>query len=66
MNPFGDATALHFGSFLDAIENHGMPRGNVRENRNTLALVMAAYDSAASGQWIEMSRYAYQDLPARV
>jgi predicted dehydrogenase len=66
MNPFGDATARHFARFLDAIGNRGMPRGNIRENRNTLALVMAAYDSAASGQWIEMKRYACQDVPARV
>lgn len=66
INPFGDATARHFASFLDALENGGMPRGNIRENRNTLALVMAAYDSAASGQWVEMNRYAYRDVAARV
>ncbi len=66
INPFGDATARHFASFLDAIENGGMPRGDIRDNRNSLALVMAVYESAASGQWIEMNRPAPQSLPARV
>jgi predicted dehydrogenase len=66
INPFGDATARHFAAFLDAIQNGGTPPGNVRDNRNTLALVIAAYDSAASGTWVDMKQYACQDLPARV
>ena len=57
INPFYDATARHFAGFLDAIERGGAPAGNARDNRNTLALVMAAYDSAESGRWVEMSDY---------
>jgi D-apiose dehydrogenase len=58
INPFADATARHFGAFIEAVQKGGVPPGNARDNRNTLALVMAAYDSAASGKWVEMSRYA--------
>ncbi len=57
INPFSDATALHFSRFLQAIVNQETPPADIRDNRETLALVMAAYDSAASGQWVEMSRY---------
>jgi predicted dehydrogenase len=57
INPFGDATARHFSNFLGAIQGGGNPPGNVRDNRNTLALVMAAYDSAASGRWVQMEHY---------
>ncbi|HEV3330994.1 MAG TPA: Gfo/Idh/MocA family oxidoreductase [Bryobacteraceae bacterium] len=66
INPFGDATARHFARFLDAIQDGGTPPGNVRDNRNTLALVMAAYDSAASGKWVEVKQYAYQEPAARI
>ena len=59
INPFGDATARHFAGFLRAIKDGSQPPGNVRDNRNTLALVMAAYDSAASGKWVEMSQYQF-------
>jgi D-apiose dehydrogenase len=57
INPFGDSTARHFAGFLQAIQDGSEPPGNVRDNRNTLALVMGAYESAASGKWIEMSQY---------
>jgi predicted dehydrogenase len=57
MNPFADATARHFEAFVDAIHSGVTPRGTARDNRNTLALVMAAYDSAASGRWVEMNSY---------
>lgn len=57
LNPFADATARHFAQFLAALRNGSVPPGNARDNRNTLALTMAAYDSASSGQWITMSRY---------
>lgn len=66
INPFADATARHFGNFLDAMQNCGMPRGSVLENRNTLALVLAAYESAASKRWIDIDRCAKSDLPVRV
>lgn len=59
INPFADATARHFSAFLEGIRIGAAPPGNARDNRNTLALVVAAYDSAATGQWIEMSRYAH-------
>jgi predicted dehydrogenase len=58
LNPFGDATAYHFAQFLDAIRDGSVPAGDIRDNRNTLALVLAAYDSAASRKWIEMDQYA--------
>ena len=58
INPFCDSTARHFSCFLQAIANRGtIPPGDIHDNRNTLAMVMAAYDSAASGQWVDMSRY---------
>jgi predicted dehydrogenase len=58
INPFASSTAHHFGNLLDAIRQGTVPPGNVRDNRNTLALVMAAYDSAELGEWVSMSRYA--------
>lgn len=57
LNPFADATARHFSRFLEAIRTNGVPPGDIRDNRETLALVMAAYDSAAQGRWVEMSEY---------
>jgi predicted dehydrogenase len=61
INPFGDSTARHFANLVGAIETGATPLGNIRDNRDTLSLVMAAYDSAASGQWVEMREYAYQE-----
>ena len=66
LNPFADATAYHFAAFLDAIRDGTTPRGNVRDNRNTLAMVMAAYDSAASGRWVDMNQYSCQMPAAKV
>jgi D-apiose dehydrogenase len=57
INPFAEATAAHFGNFLNAIRTGGVPAGDARDNRNTLALVAAAYDSAQSGRAVEMSTY---------
>ena len=57
LNPFASATAAHFRNFINTIENGGIPRGTARDNRNTLALAFAAYDSAQSGRVIEMDRY---------
>ncbi|HWE49883.1 MAG TPA: Gfo/Idh/MocA family oxidoreductase [Bryobacteraceae bacterium] len=58
INPFASATARHFGGFLQALRDGSEPRAGIRDNRNTLALVMAAYDSATSGEWVRMSQYA--------
>jgi predicted dehydrogenase len=57
MNPFASATAHHFRNFIGAIENGSMPPGSAADNRNTLALVFAAYESAESGRAVEMSHY---------
>ncbi len=59
INPFASATAHHFGNFINAIRNGGLPPGTAADNRKTLALVFAAYDSAQSNAAIEMSRYLY-------
>lgn len=55
INPFASATAILFGKFIEAIQNGETPPGTARDNRNTLALVFAAYDSAQSGRPVEMS-----------
>ncbi|HWP49038.1 MAG TPA: Gfo/Idh/MocA family oxidoreductase [Candidatus Limnocylindrales bacterium] len=57
INPFASATAAHFKNFIEAIENGKEPRGHARDNRNTLALALAAYDAAQANRAIEMARY---------
>ncbi len=57
LNPFASATAYHFNNFIKAIEQGGEPPATARDNRNTLALVFAAYDSAEQGKAVEMSNY---------
>ena len=57
IDPFASATAHHFRTFIGAIENGRVPTGSAADNRNTLAMVLAAYDSAESGRAIELSRY---------
>ncbi len=57
LNPFASSTAYHFGQFLDALAAGTRPPGEVSDNRKTLALVMAAYDSAAQGRWVTMADY---------
>jgi predicted dehydrogenase len=57
LTPFVSATAVQFGKFLDAIDTAVPAPGNARDNRDTLALVMAAYDAAESGRTVEMSAY---------
>ncbi len=57
MNPFASATAHHFRNFIGAIDNGRIPPGSAADNRNTLALVFAAFDSAESGRAVEMSKY---------
>jgi predicted dehydrogenase len=56
-NPFASATAAHFGNFIDAIEGGFTPRCTARDNRDTLALVFAAYDSANLGKAVDTSTY---------
>ena len=58
MNPFASATAQHFSDFLDALATGGRVRASIRDNRKSLALVMAAYDSAESGEWIRVASEA--------
>lgn len=60
INPFASSTGVHFGNFIDSIHNGGNPPCTASDNRNTLALMFAAYDSAQSGQAVEMSRYRQQ------
>jgi|SRR6266851_1701705 len=57
INPFAEATAVHFGNFLNAIQTGSIPPGDARDNRRTLAMVAAAYDSARLGRAVEMSEY---------
>lgn len=57
INPFANATARHFATFVQSIGDGSQPPGGVHDNRDTLALVMAAYESAESGTWVHMHRY---------
>jgi D-apiose dehydrogenase len=57
MNPFAAATAVHLGNFVDAIQSGEIPPGEAHDNRNTLAMVAAAYDSARLGRAVAMSEY---------
>lgn len=56
-NVFADATAVHFSNLIEAIQTGGEPPGNARENRKTLGLVFAAYDSAESGEALDTAPY---------
>lgn len=58
LNPFARATAVHLRNFVRALEQGELPRGHAAENRHSLAIVCAAYDSAATGQPAEMRLYA--------
>jgi len=63
MNPFAAATAVHLGNFIDAIQSGGIPPGDARDNRKTLAMVAAAYDSSRLGRAVEMSEYRNMRVP---
>jgi predicted dehydrogenase len=56
-NPFAGATARHLTAFLDAIHGGAVPRTAVANNLKSLALVMAAYESAESGRWIDLASH---------
>jgi predicted dehydrogenase len=62
-NPFAAATARHFADFLDAIERGVVPPGNARDNRQSLALTLAAYEAAETGTAVRMSRFAPPPAP---
>src|SRR5205807_7977565 len=57
INPFARATAVHLGNFIDALEQNKTPTGTASDHRKTLALIFAAYDSAAAGCSIELAPY---------
>ncbi len=56
-NPFASATATHFRNFVNAVEDGKTPRGSLRHHRNTLALALAAYDSAQTGRMVDLAPY---------
>lgn len=56
-NPFAHATAVHLGNFIDALAQNKTPAGSARDHRKTLALIFAAYDSAAARSWVELAPY---------
>lgn len=57
LNPFATATAAHLGNFIDALAQKKTPPVNARAHRNTLALIFAAYDAAASGAAVDLGPY---------
>lgn len=57
LNPFASSTAYHLGGFIDALAQNTTPRGSARDHRLTLALIFAAYDSAAERRWVELAPY---------
>ena len=57
INPFAHATAVHLGNFIDALGQNKTPAGTARDHRKTLALIFAAYDSAAAGCSVELAPY---------
>ena len=54
INPFASAMAVHFENFIEAIRNGDTPHGTAKDHRSTLALVLAAYDSAQTGKFVEI------------
>lgn len=61
MAPFAAATAIHFARFLDALGGGSAPAATARDNRDTLALVFAAYDSAERGGAVDTTPYLRRD-----
>jgi predicted dehydrogenase len=57
INPFASATAVHFQRLIDALERGIEPPATARDNRQTLALTFAAYDSAQAGQALDTEPY---------
>ena len=63
VNPFATATAVHLGNFVNALQSASIAPGDARDNRNTLAMVAAAYDSARLGRAVAMSEYQKARVP---
>lgn len=57
MNIFASATARHFANFAEAIRAGRKPAGSADDHRHTLALVFAAYESADSRAFVDVSEY---------
>jgi D-apiose dehydrogenase len=57
-NPFAAATAAHFQDFINAIQNGATPRCTARDNRQSLSLVFAAYESASRGRAVDTANFA--------
>jgi predicted dehydrogenase len=57
INPFASATAVHFGRMLDSLESGVEPPATARDNRRTLAMAFAAYDSAQAGKALDLEPY---------
>jgi D-apiose dehydrogenase len=54
---FAAATARHFGNVFDAVATGGPIPAEASDNRRSLALVLASYDSAATGAPVDMISY---------
>jgi D-apiose dehydrogenase len=54
---FAAATARHFGNVLDAVERGTTPPAEASDNRRSLALVLAAYDSAEAHTPVDLAPY---------
>lgn len=57
-NPFAPATARHISAFLDALDNGTPVPASPRDNRESLRMVFAAYQSAELGRAVEMNTFA--------
>jgi hypothetical protein len=57
MNPFSSATMVLFSDFLSVLSGENISLPSAKDNRNTLALAFAAYDSARTCQVINMIDY---------
>jgi predicted dehydrogenase len=54
---FGSSTASLLDEFMRALDAGAEPPCHAADNRNTLALSLAAYDSAESGQPVDLKTY---------
>jgi D-apiose dehydrogenase len=57
LNPWVSGTARHFANFVEDIQSGSEPHCTAKHHRNSLALVLAAYDSAQAGRSIELAPY---------
>ena len=56
LSPFSEATGLLFQEFLQEIAIGKLSRSTVTEHRKTLALVLAAYQSAEEGRVVDLQQ----------